>query len=121
MTNQKINKRALIDELEQAQMREDLPQFSSGDSISVFLKITEGNKSRIQRLDGIVIKKTGKKISQAFTIRKESSGIGVEQTFSLHSPLIVKIEVQRKGKVRRNYLSYMRHRSGKSARIKNRK
>jgi large subunit ribosomal protein L19 len=119
--NHKINKQALINELEQAQMRTDLPYFVPGDTIAVFLKITEGSKSRIQRLDGIVIKKTGKKISQTFTIRKESSGVGVEQTFSFHSPLIVKIEIQRKGKVRRAYLSYLRQRSGKSARIKHRK
>ncbi|MDE7433598.1 MAG: 50S ribosomal protein L19 [Mycoplasmoidaceae bacterium] len=114
----KINGQKIIKQLERAQMRDDLPEFRSGDTISVYVKVIEGNKTRIQRFDGIVLKVTGKGLSKTFTIRKESSGIGVEETFSYHSPLIVKIDVMKHGKVRRAYISYMRERSGKSARIK---
>ncbi|MDR1991759.1 MAG: 50S ribosomal protein L19 [Mycoplasmataceae bacterium] len=114
----KLNKGAIIRRIERAQMREDLPEFRAGDTVSVHVKIVEGNKTRVQRFDGIVLKITGKKLSRTFTIRKESNGVGVEETFSYHSPLIVKIEVVKKGKVRRAYISYMRKRSGKSARIK---
>jgi large subunit ribosomal protein L19 len=117
----KINKTAIIRRIERSQTREDLPKFSSGDTISVHVKIVEGNKTRVQRFDGIVLKVTGKGLSKTFTIRKESSGVGVEETFSYHSPLIVKIEVIKHGKVRRAYISYMRSRSGKSARIKTKK
>lgn len=78
----------------------------------------EGNKTRVQRFDGVVIKITGKNLSKAFTVRKDASGVGVETTFPFHSPLIVKIDVVKHGKVRRAYLTYMRERSGKSARIK---
>ncbi|MDR3257901.1 MAG: 50S ribosomal protein L19 [Mycoplasmataceae bacterium] len=115
---QKLNKTAILKRIEKSQMREDLPEFRAGDTISVHIKIVEGNKTRVQKLDGIVLKITGKGLSKSFTIRKESSGIGVEETFSYHSPLIVKIEVSKRGKVRRAYISYMRQRSGKSARIK---
>ncbi|MDR1234987.1 MAG: 50S ribosomal protein L19 [Mycoplasmataceae bacterium] len=114
----KINKTAILRRIEKSQMREDLPEFRAGDTISVHVKIVEGNKTRVQRFDGIVLKITGKGLSRTFIIRKESSGIGVEETFSYHSPLIVKIEVVKRGKVRRAYISYMRERSGKSARIK---
>ncbi len=114
----KINSKKILNQLEKTQMRDDLPEFRSGDTISVHVKVTEGNKTRVQRFDGIVLKVTGKGLSKSFTIRKESSGIGVEETFSYHSPLIVKIDINRRGKVRRAYISYMRERSGKSARIK---
>ncbi len=117
----KINSTKILKQLEKTQMRDDLPEFRSGDTISVHVKVTEGNKTRVQRFDGIVLKVTGKGLSKSFTIRKESSGIGVEETFSYHSPLIVKIDVVRQGKVRRAYISYMRQRSGKSARIKSAK
>jgi large subunit ribosomal protein L19 len=115
---QKLNKTAILKRIEKSQMREDLPEFRAGDTVSVHIKIVEGNKTRVQKLDGIVLKITGKGLSKSFTIRKESSGVGVEETFSYHSPLIVKIEVNKRGKVRRAYISYMRQRSGKSARIK---
>lgn len=114
----KLNKKLLIDSLERAQMRSDLPSFQAGDSVVVHSKIIEGNKTRIQKYDGIVMRISGKNLSKSFIVRKESSGVGVEQTFAYHSPLIVKIDVVKKGKVRRAYISYMRHRSGKSARIK---
>jgi large subunit ribosomal protein L19 len=114
----KLNKAAILKTLENSQTRNDLPDFRSGDTLSVYVKIVEGNKTRVQRFDGIVLRVTGKGLSKSFTIRKESSGVGVEETFSYHSPLIVKIEVMKHGKVRRAYISYMRQRSGKSARIK---
>jgi large subunit ribosomal protein L19 len=114
----KLNKKSLIDALEKAQMRTDLASFQAGDSVVVHSKIIEGNKTRVQKFDGIVLRISGKNLSKSFIVRKESSGVGVEQTFAYHSPLIVKIDVVRKGKVRRAYISYMRHRSGKSARIK---
>ncbi len=114
----KINKAKFLKELESTQMRSDLPEFNSGDTISVHVKIVEGNKTRVQKYEGIVMKVSGKNISKTFTIRKESNGVGSEVTFLYHSPLIIKIDVLRKGKVRRAYISYMRKRSGKSARIK---
>ncbi|MDR0985760.1 MAG: 50S ribosomal protein L19 [Mycoplasmataceae bacterium] len=114
----KLNKATIIRQLEKTQMREDLPIFKAGDTISVHTKIVEGSKIRVQRFDGIVMKITGKDLSKTFIVRKESSGVGVEQTFYYHSPLIVKITVNKKGKVRRAYISYMRQRSGKAARIK---
>jgi large subunit ribosomal protein L19 len=117
----KLNKTAIIRRIERSQIREDLPEFRAGDTVSVYQKIVEGNKTRVQRFDGIVLKITGKDLSKTFTVRKESSGVGVEETFPYHSPLIVKIEVTRRGKVRRAYISYMRQRSGKSARIKAKK
>jgi large subunit ribosomal protein L19 len=117
----KLNKSNILKTIELAQIRDDLPTFSTGDTVNVHIKITEGNKTRIQKMDGIVMKCSGKGLSKTFTIRKESSGVGVEETFSYHSPLIVKIDVVKKGKVRRAYISYMRKRSGKSARIKNKK
>ncbi|GHU31692.1 50S ribosomal protein L19 [Bacilli bacterium] len=114
----KLNKAAIIKRIENAQMRNDLPNFKAGDTVSVHTKIVEGNKTRVQRFDGVVIKITGKNLSKAFTVRKDASGVGVETTFPFHSPLIVKIDVVKHGKVRRAYLTYMRERSGKSARIK---
>ena len=106
----KLNKQTLINSLERAQMRNDLPVFRAGDSVVVH--------SRVQKFDGIVLRMSGKNLSKSFIVRKESNGVGVEQAFAYHSPLIVKIDVLKKGKVRRAYISYMRHRSGKSARIK---
>ncbi|MDR0545579.1 MAG: 50S ribosomal protein L19 [Mycoplasmataceae bacterium] len=114
----KIDAGSLIKKIEKSQMRTDLPSFSAGDTIRVFLKIQEGAKTRMQRIDGIVLRVRGKGSSKTFILRKESSGIGVEQSFNYHSPLIIKIEVVKKGKVRRAYISYMRERSGKSARVK---
>lgn len=113
-----INKSSLIKKIESSQMRNDLPLFSAGDTIRVFIKIQEGAKTRIQRIDGVVLRVRGSGSSKSFILRKESDGVGVEQTFQYHSPLIVKIEVVRTGKVRRAYISYMRQRSGKSARVK---
>jgi large subunit ribosomal protein L19 len=114
----KLNKGALLNSIERTQIRDDLSQFGPGDTVAVHIKITEGNKTRVQKIDGIVLKVSGKGLSKTFVIRKESSGVGVEETFSYHSPLIIKIDVLKKGKVRRAYISYMRQRSGKSAKIK---
>ena len=108
----------LVDEITKSQLRTDLPEFSSGDEIKVSVRIIEGNKQRIQNFQGVVISRRGGGISATFTVRKMSSGIGVERTFPVHSPSIASIEVIRRGKVRRNKITYIRQRSGKSARIK---
>ena len=108
----------LINEINATQLRTDLPEFSSGDEIKVSVRIIEGNKSRIQNFQGVVISRRGGGVSETFTVRKVSSGIGVERTFPLHSPSIAAIAVIRRGKVRRNKITYIRKLSGKSARIK---
>ena len=108
----------LVEEVTASQLRNDLPEFSSGDEIRVSVRIIEGAKSRIQNFQGVVISRRGGGVSETFTVRKMSSGIGVERTFPLHSPSIAGIEVVRRGKVRRNKITYIRKRSGKSARIK---
>ena len=108
----------LVNEITASQLRNDLPEFSSGDEVKVSVRIIEGNKSRIQNFQGVVICRRGGGVSETFTVRKMSSGIGVERTFPLHSPNIASIEVLRKGKVRRNKITYIRNRSGKAARIK---
>ena len=108
----------LVNEVTASQLRNDLPEFSSGDEVRVSVRIIEGNKSRIQNFQGVVIMRRGGGISETFTIRKMSSGVGVERTFPLHSPVIASITVIRRGKVRRNKITYIRKLSGKSARIK---
>ena len=107
-----------IAQVEQAFMRDDLPEFGSGDTIRVHVKIKEGDKERIQVFQGIVIGRRGGGTGATFTVRKISSGIGVERVFPLHSPNIDKIEMVRKGQVRRSKLYYLRNLTGKSARIK---
>ena len=108
----------LVNEITKSQMRNDLPEIKAGMTIRVDVKIKEGNKERIQAFEGIVIKVQGSGIGETFTVRKLSSGVGVERTFPINSPLIDKITVIRVGKVRRAKLYYLRSRSGKSARIK---
>ena len=108
----------LVEEITASQLRTDLPEFKSGDEVKVAVRIIEGNKSRIQVFQGVVIQRRGGGVNATFTVRKVSSGIGVERTFPLHSPSIAGIEVLRRGKVRRNKITYSRQRSGKSARIK---
>ena len=108
----------LVDEVTKSQLRSDLPEFKSGDEIKVSVRIIEGNKQRIQNFQGVVIMRRGGGVSETFTVRKMSSGVGVERTFPLHSPNIASIEVLRRGKVRRNKITYIRNRSGKAARIK---
>ena len=109
----------LIKSITQEYEKSDIPQFSVGDTVRVHVKIKEGNRERIQNFEGFVLKRQNGGISETFTVRKISSGVGVEKTFPLHSPMIDKIELVRKGDVRRAKLNYMRERTGKAARIKN--
>ncbi|MDR1850961.1 MAG: 50S ribosomal protein L19 [Mycoplasmataceae bacterium] len=114
----KINKQALINKVEATQIRNDIPAFNSGDEVRVHFKIIEGAKARIQKLQGIVIRVRGGGLNKTFILRRETLGINSEFSFNVNNPNIVKIEVIKIGKVRRNYISYMRNRHGKSARIK---
>jgi large subunit ribosomal protein L19 len=107
----------LLLEAEKLALRSDLPDFAPGDSIRVHVKVREGEKERIQVFAGIVIARRGGGARETFTVRKISSGIGVERIFPLHSPVIDRIEVERKGSVRRAKLYYLRSRKGKAARI----
>lgn len=108
----------LLDLLEKEQMRGDIPAFKSGDTVKVHVRIIEGQKERIQVFEGVVIRKRGGNNRASFTVRKISRGVGVERTFPLHSPVIDKVEVITRGKVRRSRLYYLRGLRGKKARIK---
>lgn len=110
----------LVNEITASQIRHDLPEFSTGDTIKVSVRILENNKQRIQNFEGVVIKRCGHGVSETFTVRKVSSGVGVERTFPINSPSISSITVLRRGKVRRKRIYYIRKLSGKSARIKER-
>ena len=109
-----------IDMLEREQMRIDIPQFRAGDTVKVHVKISEGEKDRIQTFQGIVIGRHNNGLKSSFTVRKVSSGIGVERVFPLHSPAIDKIEMVQPGKVRRSRLYYLCNLRGKAARVKTR-
>ena len=102
-------------------MKSDIPAFNVGDTVKVHVKIKEGNRERIQIFEGFDLKRQGGGIGETFTVRRIASGVGVEKTFPIHSPLVEKIEVVRRGRVRRARLHYMRQRTGKSAKIKARK
>ncbi|GIN18964.1 MAG TPA: 50S ribosomal protein L19 [Bacillus bacterium] len=108
----------LIEEVTKEQLRTDLPAFRAGDTVRVHVKVVEGTRERIQLFEGVVIKRRGGGISETFTVRKISYGVGVERTFPLHTPRIAKIDVVRRGKVRRAKLYYLRKLRGKAARIK---
>ncbi len=108
----------LVKEVTATQLRDDVPVFSSGDTVKVSVRITENGKTRIQIFEGVVMSRRGGGVNETFRVRKMSSGIGVERVFPLHSPNVTKIEVVKRGKVRRNKINYLRERSGKSARIK---
>jgi len=108
----------LVNEITKEQMRDDIPDLRPGQTVRVDVKIKEGDKSRIQAYEGVVVKIQGSGIGKTFTVRKVSSGVGVERTFPVHSPVIDKVTVVRRGKVRRAKLFYLRNRSGKSAKIK---
>ena len=108
----------LIEAVTQSQLRTDIPSFRPGDTLKVHVRIVEGTRERIQLFEGVVIKRRGGGVSESFTVRKISSGVGVERTFPLHTPKIEKIEVKRRGKVRRAKLYYLRELHGKAARIK---
>jgi large subunit ribosomal protein L19 len=108
----------LITALDQASLRSDIPAFRPGDSVKVLVKVVEGSRSRVQVFAGVVISRAGGGVREAFTVRKVSFGVGVERTFPVHSPIIDKIEIDRRGDVRRAKLYYLRGLRGKAAKIK---
>ena len=108
----------IIDALDQSSMRDDVPAFRPGDTVKVHVKVVEGNRSRIQVFAGVVISRAGDGVREAFTVRKVSFGVGVERTFPVHSPIIDRIEIDRRGDVRRAKLYYLRNLRGKAAKIK---
>jgi large subunit ribosomal protein L19 len=111
----------VIKMLEQEQLRNDIPQFRPGDTVKVHVKVVEGNRERIQVFEGVVIDRKSGGVRETFTVRRVSYGVGVERTFPIHSPRIEKIEVARRGIVRRAKLYYLRNLTGKAARIKERR
>lgn len=108
----------IIDQIEKENMKETLPEFNIGDTVKVGVKIKEGEKTRIQNYEGVVIARKNGGIRETFTVRKISNGVGVERTFPMHSPLVESVEVVRKGKPRRAKLYYVRELTGKAAKIK---
>lgn len=108
----------IIKNLEAEQLKENAPEFHVGDTVKVYAKIKEGNRERIQVFEGTVLKKQGGGVRATFTVRKFSNGIGVEKTWPIHSPHVEKVEVVRRGKVRRAKLNYLRSRVGKRAKVK---
>jgi large subunit ribosomal protein L19 len=108
----------IIEQLNAEQMKQDVPEFSAGDTLIVKVKIKEGDREREQAFEGVVIAKRNRGLHSAFTVRKISSGVGVERVFQTHSPSIASIEVKRRGDVRRSKLYYLRDLTGKAARIK---
>lgn len=115
-----MNSNEILSALTKDQIRTDLPEIVVGNNVKVYQKITEGNRTRTQMFEGTVIKKQGGGIAETFTVRRLSYGVGVEKTWPVNSPNIEKIEVTRKGKVRRARLFYIRERVGKSAKVKER-
>ena len=112
-----MRRNKIIEEIEKAQEKE-IPEFNPGDTVSVSVRVKEGERERLQAFDGVVIGKRNKGINSSFIVRKISHGVGVERTFQTHSPLVASIEVKRRGDVRKAKLYYLRERSGRSARIK---
>jgi len=113
-----MNNTEIIKNIEAAQMKEQIPKFNVGDTVKVYGKIIEGNRERVQVFEGTVLKRQGSSNRETFTVRKLSNGVGVEKTWPLHSPNVEKIEVVRRGKVRRAKLNYLRGRIGKAAKVK---
>lgn len=113
-----MNATEIIKSIEQEQLKEKVDEFRVGDTVKVYGKIKEGNRERIQVFEGIVLKRQGGSSRETFTVRKFSNGVGVEKTWPLHSPNVEKIEVVRRGKVRRAKLNYLRGRVGKRAKVK---
>jgi len=105
----------VIDKIEREQMKDEVPEFSQGDTVNVHSRVVEGGKERIQVFKGIVMARRGSGVNEAFTVRKISNGEGVERVFQIHSPKVAKIEVLKRGKVRRSKLNYLRGRVGKAA------
>jgi large subunit ribosomal protein L19 len=108
----------VIDEIEREQLKDDVPEFSPGDTVVVQVRVKEGERERLQAYEGVVIAKRNRGLNSSFTVRKVSHGEGVERVFQTHSPAVAGVEVKRRGDVRRAKLYYLRERSGKSARIK---
>ncbi len=108
----------IIQALEQEQLRDDIPQFAPGDTVRVHVRVVEGNHERIQMFEGVVIARQGSGVRENFTVRRISYGVGIERTFPVHSPRLAKIDVTRRGIVRRAKLYYLRNLTGKAARIK---
>ena len=108
----------VIDALAASQLRDDVPAFRAGDTIKVHVKVVEGNRSRVQLFQGVVIRVQGSGIGRTFTVRKVSFGVGVERTFPVHTPTVAKVELLKRGDVRRAKLYYLRDRSGKAAKIR---
>ena len=108
----------IIQALEQEQLRDDIPQFAPGDTVRVHVKVVEGTHERIQMFEGVVIARQGSGVRENFTVRRISYGVGIERTFPVHSPRLAKIDVTRRGIVRRAKLYYLRNLTGKAARIK---
>ncbi|HEY5678876.1 MAG TPA: 50S ribosomal protein L19 [Pseudomonadales bacterium] len=113
-----VRRNKVIEELESEQLKSDLPEFGPGDTVVVQVKVREGNRERLQAFEGVVIGKRNRGLNSAFTVRKMSHGVGVERTFQSHSPMIASVSVKRRGDVRQAKLYYLRERSGRSARIK---
>ncbi len=111
----------LIKEVEKQNLKEDLPQFTPGDRVKVHVKVVEGGRERTQAFEGVVIRRQGSGARETFTVRRVTFGIGVERVFPVHSPSVSKIEIVKKGRVRRAKLYYLRKRTGKAARIKERR
>ena len=111
----------IIRAIEQEQLKTDLPAFGPGDTVKVHIRIKEGKRERVQIFEGVVLKRQGGGLTEMFTVRKISFGVGVEKTFPVHPPSIEKIDVTRRGKVRRAKLNYLRDRVGKAAKIKEKK
>ena len=111
-------KNKIIEQIEQELLTQDVPEFGPGDTLVVQLRVVEGSRERLQAFEGVVIGRRNRGLNSAFTLRKMSHGVGVERTFQLHSPLIESITVKRRGDVRQAKLYYLRERSGRSARIK---
>lgn len=118
--NRRKSQMDIIKSIEQESLRSDVPQFNVGDTVRVLFKVIEGNKERIQAYEGVVISRKHGGLRETFTVRRISSGIGVERAFPIHSPKIEKVIVVRQGKVRRAKLYYLRERTGKAAKIKDR-
>ena len=111
-------KHPLVQIIENAQLKTDIPAFAPGDTVIVSVKVKEGDRERLQAFEGVVIAKKNRGLNSAFTVRKISSGVGVERVFQTHSPIVAKIEVKRRGDVRRAKLYYLRELSGKAALIR---
>lgn len=110
----------IIKNIETAQLKSEVTEFRVGDTVRVSARVKEGNRERTQIFEGVVLKRQNGGVRETFTVRKSSNGIGVEKTWPLHSPVVVKIEVVRRGKVRRAKLTYLRQRVGKAAKVKER-